>query len=355
MVMFLKIFFCFNSIRNSIQIQLYYDDFTVTNPIGTHFKNYKLSAVYFILSNLHPMYRSQLDSIQLVVLAQYTKVVEPYGIDALLKPILDDIKILESESIVIECHGQVYHFFGTISFIAADNLGAHSLGKFQECFSAAHKICRFCRATRADFQGVHIDSEFEQLTKQAYDAQVMAVEQDNTLVHAYGVKGRPSLNELQYYHIIDGLPSDIAHDCFEGIVPDITLKVLTALVVEDGLFTFAELNVALANFEFAAVDRGNIPPAINVARNRPRQAKLRYTQSQMWCFISILPFLIGQLVSRDNEHWDLFLSLLDMIECICAPAFSLGVQGTISRRKYKTKGSLYYTLSYTNSEVWTPN
>ena len=311
----------FQQHRNSLQIQLYYDDFTPTNPIGSHSRSNKLSAIYFVLGNLHPKYRSQLDNIQLVALAPYQKVVAQHGLDAFFKPVVDDIKILENEGIEIECQGQLHHFYGTVTVVVADNLGAHSLAKLQESFAHAHVICRFCQTRRADFQGVHRDGDFEQRTKQGHDAQVAAVQQDDSLIPIYGVKGPSCLSEVQYYHVIDGLPSDIAHDLFEGLVPDITIKVLNSLV-EDEMFTFEEVNEKLADFEFAAADRGNKPPPLILVRHG--HARLKCTQSQMWCFVRILPFLVGCLVPAENDYWDLLLHMLDMIECVCAPAQSRG-------------------------------
>ena len=75
-----------------------------------------------------------MDNIQLVALTQHHRVVAQHGLNAFLRPIIDDIKSLENEGIDIECHGQQHHFFGTVSFVAADNLGAHALPeKFLDC------------------------------------------------------------------------------------------------------------------------------------------------------------------------------------------------------------------------------
>ena len=88
------------------------------------------------------------------------------------------------------------------------------------------------------------------------------------------------------------------------------------------LFTFQELNYALESFEFAAADKGNKPGSIILLARGT--ARLKCTQSQMWCFVRIMPFLLGHLIPIGNPHWDLFLSLLDMIEWICAPAITTG-------------------------------
>ena len=45
--------------------------------------------------------------------------------------------------------GQERLFNGSIGPYSSDNLGAHSLGGFQESFSGL-RICRICMATRAD-------------------------------------------------------------------------------------------------------------------------------------------------------------------------------------------------------------
>ena len=44
----------------------------------------------------------------------------------------------------------------------------------------------------------------------------------------------------------------------------------------------------------------------------------------MWCFVRLLPFLVGHSVPEGNRHWGLFLSLLDLIEWVCAPAITQG-------------------------------
>lgn len=53
-----------------------------------------LGVVYYTLGNIHPKYRSQLDSIQLLAIATYP-VIKKHGIDAILEPFLQDLKYLE--------------------------------------------------------------------------------------------------------------------------------------------------------------------------------------------------------------------------------------------------------------------
>jgi hypothetical protein len=44
--------------------------------------------------------------------------------------------------------------------------------------------------------------------------------------------------------------------------------------------------------------------------------------NQMWCLGLHLPFLIGDLVPEDDEHWELLCTLLQIVRIIFAPVVS---------------------------------
>ena len=51
---------------------------------------------YFTLGNIQPKFRSKLSSIQVVTIVK-TTLISQYGIDAVLKPFIEDLKKLVSE------------------------------------------------------------------------------------------------------------------------------------------------------------------------------------------------------------------------------------------------------------------
>ena len=57
-----------------------------------------LAMFYYLLGNVRPKFRSQLKVIQLVAVVN-SSVIENNGIDAILKPVVEDIKKLEKASI----------------------------------------------------------------------------------------------------------------------------------------------------------------------------------------------------------------------------------------------------------------
>ena len=67
---------------------------------------YFTGMFYFTIGNLSPMYRSQLSNIHLVAIAK-TGHIDTYGMDAVLKPFVDDLKklvhILYTELVTIMC------------------------------------------------------------------------------------------------------------------------------------------------------------------------------------------------------------------------------------------------------------
>ena len=131
-----------------LAIQLYIDDLEIANPLGTSRKVHKLCAVYWVLANVPPKYRSAMHTIQLAMLAKVTDL-KKYGYAAVLAPLVRDIHTLEQDGVFIESVGQ--NVKGTIFCVSADNLAAHGLGGFLESIRAGY-VCRFCMATSEQFK-----------------------------------------------------------------------------------------------------------------------------------------------------------------------------------------------------------
>ena len=80
--------------KNSSQLVLYHD-FGTVNPLGNKVSKYKVSAFYFVLGNIQAKYRSRLNNRNLVLLSP-SALVQRYGYQDILLPLLDDIKTLET-------------------------------------------------------------------------------------------------------------------------------------------------------------------------------------------------------------------------------------------------------------------
>ena len=98
---------------------------------------------YYTLGNIRPRYRSQSKSIQLLaVVKRY--VINKYGINAILEPIVDEILELEKDDgCQFTISGRKRTFRGSIAFVSGDNLGLQELGGFKVGPGANCK-CREC-------------------------------------------------------------------------------------------------------------------------------------------------------------------------------------------------------------------
>lgn len=152
---------------------------------------------------------------------------------------------------------------------------------------------------------------------------------------------------------MEGLPSDIAHDIFGGVVKGVLENVISELVSQ-GLITYEAVCEKLQKFLYCDVDKPNKPTTPSSGN-----FQLKQTESQMWCLVRLLPLVIGSEIPEGNEVWNVIPNLLDMIEYICAPSFD---QATViymksivedfwqyylqvfPDEKLKPKG--YYTLHY---------
>lgn len=128
-----------------IQIGFYYDEFEIANPLGTSKGKYKFSGFYWTIANLPPELRASIDNIQLAILCRYSHM-QHFGIYAVLEKFLEDVATVENTGIFVDSVGGEIR--GSISFVAADNLAAHTLFCMTRSFGpAVDRFCRFCLAT----------------------------------------------------------------------------------------------------------------------------------------------------------------------------------------------------------------
>lgn len=122
----------------------YTDELEISNRLGAARGKYKLVCVYFSLLNLHSRYRSQLQSIHLLLLARNVHV-QRFGMGEFLEPLIQDITEIDKNGIAILIGGTVQQVRAAIFCFCGDNLSLNHLGGFTCCFNKG-RVCRFCLA-----------------------------------------------------------------------------------------------------------------------------------------------------------------------------------------------------------------
>ena len=303
------------SCPTSIQVNLYCDDMQIVNPIGNRTKFHKTTAFYFVIGNIPSHLRSKLYCIQLVLLIPSIEL-KKQGHKQVLAPLIKDLLELEKGIMIPSKYGNVT-IKGTVAMLIADNLAAHEIGGYLESFSCV-RPCRFCDVTRTRL-GNFSQSEFQLRTVTSYNERVANLESNSQLSTVYGLKRNSVLNQLQYYHVCWGSPSDFAHDILEGFGPDL-IKVLIDHCTEQNYFSLEDFNFTLSNFEYVGHDRVNKPaPLVILSKNK---CSVKQTAMQCLCLLQLLPLMISHHIPVEDEHWFLYTEFLHVMNYILAPSLN---------------------------------
>lgn len=318
-----------------ISLILYYDEFTVSCPVGNKTVDYKIGGIYFTLGNLRQ--RSRLNNTHLALLFHH-KYVKEHSWQAILRPLVNDLKILESQGITILWKGQVESVTGCVELLTGDNLGLHDIAGYFRSFYKTKRICRFCHASSHSIQSSFKESDFALRSKEEYEAEIRLLERDEFSMQTcrvFGIRQTCLLNELETFHIMQKISVDATHDLFEGIVLhtiNLVLSSLLALRVVDGDM----LNRMVQEFPFHQVDKNKPRPP----RVSGKSVDVKQTCSEAWTLLRLLPLMIAFVTGEERLPVDgqLYVSiisdLIELVQLIMAETISeadvAGLQNQIS-------------------------
>ncbi|CAD6235925.1 GSCOCG00012434001-RA-CDS, partial [Cotesia congregata] len=307
---------------DSLKIQLFFDEFETVNPLGSKTKGHKFGAIYMSLKNLPLYLNSKLNHIHLVALFNSVDLQNDTDIDSFnkyLKPIVDEIKILETTG--IEIGGQI--FKGSLAAMSFDNLGANTIYGMVQSFSATN-FCRFCFATKT--QTKTMICEDPSLIRTSRNC-IINKDCNGEAVLPSGVKYECQLNELKYFNIFDCPGVDLMHDILEGVAPR-DVKLFLKWLVGNTRITIETINDRLIAFNYGKNEMTNKPRPMNL--DKPG-CLLGERASQMWCLVRYLPFLISDYIEDElvQPKWALIKKLLQIMHIVFSPVISHGMKSEL--------------------------
>ena len=271
-----------------------------------------------LIGNVRPQFRSTLKSIQLLAVG-LTKDIQHYGINSFFKPFVEDLKELYCSGITVSVGGESRVFYGALLAFLADTLAAHLVGGFKCSMSFALRVCWSCTITSEQLQECYTESTCVLRTSESYFEQCSLLYGPlfNHYSTMYGINFLSVLEEVPGFSVINGLPHDLMHDLYEGIVP-FEMKLLMCHCVRLKYFTINELNARVDKYGFT----NNKPRHIDPAIVRNPESKIRQSASQMMALSQQLPLLIGDKIPEDDCQWNSFLLLLKICNIANSPTFS---------------------------------
>lgn len=296
----------------SIPLVIYQDDCEIVNPLGSKTGVHKLGLIYFTLKSLPPDLLSSLQS-QFLLAVYKSDDIATYGFDAILRSIVEEIRCLESDGILVNTPNYQGVVKFTVVQVVGDNLGLHGVLGYIESFSGNY-VCRFCKADKRGVRSLTLEDPALLRDRNSYEADLRTADSSQT-----GLKRDSVLNNLSFYHVSDNVAVDIMHDVLEGVGPYEVKLVLNSLIEQKHL-TLEKLNYRITSFDYGFCDKGNKPSVISKRDLGNPEGPMRHSASQMWCLLRLLPTIIGDLIPIDNKHWELLLLLLLCMEFIFSPS-----------------------------------
>jgi len=307
----------------SVPILLYSDECETVNLLGSKTGIHKLGFVYFILKSLPADLLSNLQSHFLLAVYKSDDA-KTYGIDAVLRPIVDELKTLERDGITVNTP----YYQGVVKFtvvqVVGDNLGLNGILGYNESLSGNH-VCRLCRVHRNVLR-----VQTREDSKLLRDVDTHKADLDTNDPSKTGLKRESVLNSLSFYHVTDNKAVDIIHDILEGVGAYEVKLVLNSLIGQK-LISLDKLNYRITSFDYGFSDMGNKPSVISKSDLKNLDSPLRQSAAQMWCLLRLLPLMIGDQIPDDNKQWELVLALLTCMEIIFSPSITLAVTQYLSQ------------------------
>ncbi|CAH1115891.1 unnamed protein product [Psylliodes chrysocephalus] len=292
-----------------IPLIIYYDDLETSNPLGSHAGVYKVGAVYFSIASIPPSYMSRLENIFITLIFHSQERIE-FGNKAIFNCLLEDLKQLESDGIIVTNDKQTIKLYFDVVLIMDDNVGLNSILGFVESFSANY-FCRFCITQKAVTQRqTQLDTQNERW-KRKYENHVKNKE--------YGIKEFCIWNELKYFHVYHNHSVNFMHDFLEGIHRyDMTLTI--KYLIQEHLFSLETLNSRLKYFNYEYSEQNHPPP---VKKEQLEKGMIVFSASEMACFVKNFRYFVGDLVPFNNQAWLVYLDLLEITEILSGSEISL--------------------------------
>lgn len=291
----------------TLPLLLYYDDFEVGNPLGSHAGVHKLGGVYVSLPALPPHMFSQLDNIFLLAIF-HSKDRVSFGNKSVFSPCIKELNYLHSTGIFLDTN----IFKGRIAFktiaLCSDNLGLNSALGFVESFSA-NFCCRMCNIGKEQMHtAVRVVPELSR-NMTSYREQLKLNNASLT-----GIKEECCWLALTGFQLFETPAVDVMHDLLEGTCR-YTMTFVCNKYIRDSLINPNIFKETLRSFDYGP-DSSSKPN--NAVILDGSHCRLKCSASEMIVFVRYFGLLIGRYIPAEDPIWQLYVLLRKILDIVMA-------------------------------------
>jgi len=292
---------------------LYFDDFEINNPLGSH--SSLILGVYYCFPSAPFYLRSNLQNIFIAALFN-TKDVKAVGNDKTFFKLIEQLNDLESNGLQLKLPGRNEKIYFSLRLIVGDNLGVNSVLGFSRSFSATF-FCRFCHSNKINTNILATEVVDSLRNKRNYEEDVLKNDYKQTGVHEKSV-----FNLVNSFHVVQNFSVDLMHDIFEGVcVYDMCHIILN--LIKSGYFNLETLNNRKQHFQYGESEIGNISPPLRILNSDNMHIKM--SAREMQTFVHFFPLLVGDLVPENDQIWKFLLNLIQIIDLLLLSTFDIPV------------------------------
>ncbi|KAJ8676803.1 hypothetical protein QAD02_012590 [Eretmocerus hayati] len=277
-------------------IHIWIDDLEPGNGMGSAAGAQKLCAVFASLPFLPPHMASKNVNILLASIF-YAKFRSAFGNAAVFHKLIDELNEISEHGIYIQTASCATKIQFRLSLILGDNLALNEVLGFFWSFVAL-RFCRICLATK------------DMCRTMCVSDMSLARNPINYAIHSKipssknGLKEFCAFNKVIDYEVPVSKSADLMHDVSGGIIPYTLSKILTALIIDEELFSVQEFNSALDRFDFGPEQ--NKPRHIFIKPSKEKttikgckqKIKIKQSASEALCLCRYLGLIIGTIEGK---------------------------------------------------------
>lgn len=290
-----------------LPIGLYSDGMQYNNPLGPHTESTEMVHYFF------PCLNDPLNDLNTFLASVVmSKDVKSYGNGKCFGPLVEVFKKLFDVGININENGKIKTVKFLLGNITGDNLAMNAILDYVQSFSA-NIFCRFCLCDSNETSKLCRELPNKLRTRENYEENLKLANPKAT-----GVSEDCIFNMLNYFHCVDNKSSDLMHDYFEGICR-YSFSEFILYLHKHKIMTIDQFNKRITDFCYGKEEMRYIPNVFNLIRLKNKNMKV--TAKEMWQFCYLLPIIIGDVMTLNDEMWDMCLCLISVIDLLLGSSF----------------------------------
>jgi hypothetical protein len=290
---------------------LFFDDFEVGNPLGSHSGIHKLGGIYISLPFLPVHYMSQLNNIIMIGLFHSADRVA-FGNNMVFQKVFDQLNNLEKNGINIETDSYKVSIKFHVSCLTGDNLGLNSILGFVESFSA-NRYCRVCFANKEQMKELLFEKNDLLRNIENYKNDVNVHNSSET-----GIKEKCIfLDSLASFDMFEQVAVDLLHDFLEGTCRYVLTYVVKFLVFESKLISSSILQNKIKFFDYGPDSSAKPLNCLVVEGNA--NITIRTSAAEMITLVRYFGLIAGFYIPEKCEPWELYLYLRKILDRLLNP------------------------------------